>query len=123
MAKFEDIVPAATLQANMAIASLRVVDDIASDVFLFADMEILDANLAMIPHSLAHLDYSQAARARTRYLCFTITVSPRMIIPGIMDFDRTTFPNPTSNTVYVRALMQNGALAAELSKHLLDNTP
>ena len=120
MAKFEDIVPAATLQANMAIASLRVVDDIASDVFY---MEILDANLAMIPHSLAHLDYSQAARARTRYLCFTITVSPRMIIPGIMDFDRTTFPNPTSNTVYVRALMQNGALAAELSKHLLDNTP
>jgi hypothetical protein len=50
MAKFEDIVRAAKLQANMAIASL---DDIASDVFSFADMEILDANLAMIPTQIA----------------------------------------------------------------------
>ena len=120
MGKFEDIVPAAKLQADMAIASL---DDIASDVFSFADMEILDANLATIPRGLPHLDYTQAARARTRYLRFTITVSPRLIVPGVMDFDPATFPNPTSNTVYVRALMQNGALAPGLSKHLLDNTP
>ena len=73
MSKFEDIVPGAKRQANMAIASL---DNIASDVFSFADMEILDANLAMTPRGLPHMDYSQAAIARTRYLHFTITVSP-----------------------------------------------
>ena len=122
-AKFEDIVPTAKLQANvLAIASL---DDIASDVFSFADMEILDANLAMIPRGLPHMDYSQAAQARTCYLNFTITVSPHLIVPGVIDFDPATFPNPTSKmvVVYVRALMQNGALSAGLSKHLLDNTP
>jgi hypothetical protein len=35
LAKFEDVVPAAKLQANMAIENL---DNIGSDVFGFADM-------------------------------------------------------------------------------------
>ena len=113
MGKFEDIVPVAKLQADMAIASL---DDIASDVFSFAYMEILDTNLATIPRGLAHFDYTQATRARTRYLRFSITASPGQIVPGVMDFDPATFPNPTSNTVYVRALMQNGSLAPGLSR-------
>jgi hypothetical protein len=94
MAKFEGIVPAAKLQANMAIASL---DDITSDVFSFADMEILDANLAMIPRRLPHMDCSQAARARTCCLRFTITASPRLIVPGVMDFDAATFLHPSSH--------------------------
>ena len=88
----------------MAIASL---DDISSDVFSFADKEILDANLAMmiIPQGLPHMAYNtQAARSRTHYLRFTITVSPCLIVPGVMDFDPAMFPNPTPNTVYVRAL-------------------
>ena len=121
MAQFEDIVPAAKLQANMAIETLN---DIRSDVFSFADMEILDANLAVIPRGAnPNADFTQAARDRTRYLRFTITVSPRAIPPGVMDFDPATFPSPTSSTVYVRALMQNNGLAQGISKHLLDQTP
>jgi hypothetical protein len=119
LSKFEDIVPAAKLQANMAIASL---DDLGSDVFSFADMEILDANLSVINRGIA-ADFTPQARARTRYLRFTLTASPRLILPGVMDFDPATFPNATSSTVYVRALMQNGALAGGISKNLLDNTP
>jgi hypothetical protein len=119
MAKFEDIVPAANLQVDMAIAGL---DDIASDVFSFADMEILDASLQVIPRG-NNVDFTPQARGRTRYLRFTITVSPRLILPGAMDFDPATFPNPTSTTVYVRALIQNGELADGLTKNLLDNTP
>ena len=45
MAKFEDITSTDQTSSYMAIASL---DNIASDVFLFADIEILDANVAAI---------------------------------------------------------------------------
>ena len=121
MAQFEDIVPAAKLQANVAIENLN---DIRSDVFLFADMEILDANLAVMPRGVnPNVDFSQNARDRTRYLRFTITVSPRAIVPGAMDFDPATFPSPTSTTACVRALMHNGTLAQGISKNLLDQTP
>ena len=82
----------------MAIASP---EDIASEVFSFADMEILDANLAPIPRGVAHLDYTQAARARTQYLRFTITMSPRQIIPGVMDFDPATFPKSPPQTLFM----------------------
>jgi hypothetical protein len=119
MAQFEDIVPAAKLQTNMAIETLN---DIRSDVFSFADMETLDANLTVIPRG-ANADFTQAARDRTRYLLFTITVSPRDMLPGVMDFDPATFPSPTSTTACVRALMQNNGLAQGTSKHLLDQTP
>ena len=119
MASFEDIVPAAKTQGIMATVSM---DDISSDVFSFADMEIVDASLLVIPRG-AQVDFTDHQRARTRYLRFTLTVSPRLIIPGDMDFDPDTFPTPTSNTVYVRALIQNGGLAPGISKNLLDQTP
>jgi hypothetical protein len=102
MAKFEDIVPAAKLQANMAIENL---DDIGTDVFAFADMQILDASLTVIPRGNA-ADFPPIARERTRYLCFTLTVSPRLIKPGAMDVAPQTFPAPTSTTVYVRAPLE-----------------
>jgi hypothetical protein len=120
MAKFEDIAPAAKLQAGMAIAGL---DNIGSDVFQFADMETLDANLAVIPRGNPDVDFTPNARDCTRCLHFTITVSPWLIQPGVMDFDPLTFPNPTSEAVCVRTLMQNGGLAQGTSKCLLDNTP
>ena len=82
MAKFEDITSTDQTSSYMAIASL---DNIASDVFLFADIEILDANLAAIPSGQPNVDYTPAARAR--YLCFTTIVSPPLIVPGVMDFD------------------------------------
>ena len=33
------------------------------------------------------MDYTPVARACTCYLCFTITVSPQLIVPGVLDFD------------------------------------
>jgi hypothetical protein len=119
MARFEDIVPAAKLQASMATVSL---DDISSDVFLFADMEILDANLSVIPRWAPNLNFTNHQRMQTRHLCFAVTVSPRLILPGAMNFDPSTFPTPTSNTVCVRALIQNGGLAPRISKNLLNIT-
>ena len=58
MAKFEDIVPAAKLQADMAIASL---DHIASDVFSFADFELLNASLLVIPRGNPNADFTRPA--------------------------------------------------------------
>ena len=78
--------------------------------------EMLDANLLVIPRA-----HNQ--RTRTRHLCFTITVSPRLIGPGAMDFDPSAFPTPTSDAVHVRALIHRGALAAGISKNLPDTTP
>jgi hypothetical protein len=120
MGKFEDIVPAAKLQANMAIEQL---DDIRTDAFAFGDMELLDASLALLPRGNANAEFSQAARDRTRYIRFTLTVRPRLINPGVMDVDPATFPAPTSTTVYVRALMDHGSLAPGITKNLLDTTP
>ena len=59
MAKSEGIVPAASLQANMAIASL----DIASDVFSFADVEILDAHLVVFPEGIQMWSKHQSSGA------------------------------------------------------------
>jgi hypothetical protein len=68
-------------------------------------------------------DFSQNARDCTKHSYFTITESPQLIVPGAMDLDPSTFPNPTSTTACVRALVQNGALAQGTTKHLLENTP
>ena len=46
LSEFEDIVPAANVQGEMAISDLQ---DPNSNVFAFSDMEILDANLATLP--------------------------------------------------------------------------
>jgi hypothetical protein len=83
MAKFEGVVPAATLQANMAIASL---DNIGFDVFQLADMEILDADLSAIPRGNPNTDFTPNARDRTRHLPSLFTVSPWLIQSGGMDF-------------------------------------
>jgi hypothetical protein len=54
MEKFEEIVPAAKLQANVAIESLD-----GSDVFGVADMEMLDANLVVTPRGNPLNNFSQ----------------------------------------------------------------
>jgi hypothetical protein len=83
-----------------------------SDEFGFADMERLDTNLVVTTRGNPNADFSQNAWDCTGCLSFTITVSSQFIIPGAMlDFDPSTFPNPTSATACVRALMQNGGLA------------
>jgi hypothetical protein len=121
ISKFDNIVPAAKLQADMAITSLG---ETSSDVFEFADMEILDANLATLPRGPQNaVEIAPQTRLRVRYLRFTLTVNPQAIIPGAMDFDPASFPNATLTTVCVRALMLNGTLAPGLTKHLLENTP
>jgi hypothetical protein len=120
LAKFKDIEPAAKVQANMAIENM---DNIGSDAFAFADMEMLDANLVVTPRGNPNADFTPNAWDRTPYLHFTVTVSPQLIIPGAMDFDPSTFLSPTSTTACVRALMQNGGLAQGATKYLLDNTP
>ena len=96
---------------------------ISSDALSFADMEILDASSLVIPRGQPSVDFTQQARVRAHHLRFTITASPRSIIPGTTDFDPAAFPSPASHAVCVRALIQNGALAAGTSKHLLDDAP
>ncbi len=120
LTKFKDIAPAAKLQANMATESM---DNIGSDAFAFADMETLDANLVVTPRGNPNADFTLKAQDRARCLCFTITVSPQLIVPGAINFDPSTFSNPTLTTACVRALVQNGGLAQGIMKHLLNNTP
>jgi hypothetical protein len=63
------------------------------------------------------VDFAPQTRLCVRHLRFTLTANHWAIIPGAMDFDPATFPNATSTTVCVRALMLNGNLAAGLTKH------
>jgi hypothetical protein len=87
-------------------------------------MEMLDANLVATPRGNPPNNFSQNAQDRTMCLRFTVTASLQLIIPGAMDFDPSTFPNPTlQTTVCVRALMQNRGLVQVITKHLLNNTP
>jgi hypothetical protein len=118
-AAFEDVVPAAYLQSSMAIGDL---DSMELPVYTFADMEILDSNLTVIPQGNG-LDYSPQARERTRFLCFTLTVHPRLITPGATNVDPQSFPLPTSVTVYVRALLDNGIITLAITKDLLEQHP
>jgi hypothetical protein len=119
LAKFEEIVPSASLQTEMAIRDL---DNVNSNVFTFSDMEILDTNMATLGRGPG-ADFPVATRQRTRFLKFTITVHPRNINPGAIDLDPQVFPLPTATTVYVRALLENGHLAPGLSKQLMEMTP
>jgi hypothetical protein len=122
MPKFEDIVPAAKPQANMVIKNL---DDIRTAMFSFVDMEILDVSLSVIPRGNSNINFTQPARDCTHYLCFTLTVSPRLIDPRVMEVNPQTFPaqTSTSTTVFVHALLEHGSLAEAISKNLVDTTP
>jgi hypothetical protein len=119
ISKFEDIVPTASLTPDMAIRELQNID---AEVFAFSDVEILDANLAPIAGG-AGIDFPALARARTRYLRFTITVHPRNINTGAIDIDQHFFPLPQATVVYVRALLVNGALAPIITKAVLETNP
>jgi hypothetical protein len=83
----------------MAIGDL---DSMELPVYTFADMEILDSNLTIIPQGNG-LDYSPQARECTCFLRLTLTVHPPpLITPGAMNVeDPQSFPLPTSATVYV----------------------
>ena len=69
------------------------------------------------------MDFPSAMRQRTRFVRFTLTVSPRHINPGAIDIDPALFPLPTATTVHVRALLHRGQLHPGLSKQLMDHTP
>jgi hypothetical protein len=113
---FEDVVPATYLQSSMAIGDL---DSMELSVYTFADMEILDSNLTIIPRGNG-LDYSPQARECTRFLCYTLTDHPRLITPGATNgVDPQSFPLPTAVTFYVGALLDNGFLTLAITKDLL----
>jgi hypothetical protein len=119
LAKFEEIVPSASLQTEMA---MRDLDNVNSNVFTFSDMEVLDANMATLGRGPG-ADFPAATRQRTRFLKFTIAAHPRNINPGATDLDPQVFPLPTATTVCVRALLENGHLSPGLSKQLMETTP
>jgi hypothetical protein len=118
IAKFEDIVPSASLQTNMAIRDLDLVN---SNAFSFSDVEILDTNVLQSRGN--GVDFPPAARYCTHFLHFTLTVHPRNINCGAINLVPQAFPLPSAPTVRIRALMQDGSLAPGLSKQILDTTP
>jgi hypothetical protein len=88
--EFEDVVPAASVQGEMAISDLQ---DQNSDVFVFSDIEILDANLVTLHGGHVNaLEHPQAAGNQTRFLRFTLTAHPRNANPGAIDIDLAQFP-------------------------------
>jgi hypothetical protein len=94
---FEDVVPAASLQGEMAMQDLT---DVTTDTFVFSDVETLDANLASLPRGNQNaLDHPQAARDRTRFLRFTLTAHPRNINPGALHINPTEFPGQQATAV------------------------
>jgi hypothetical protein len=119
LAKFEDIVPAASLQGDMTIADIG---DTETPAFAFSDFELLDANLTALTRGNAP-DFPQASRDRARFLRFTLTVHPRLINPGVLDIDPLEFPSQQTTTVYIRALLFNGTLTGVIAKAMLDKTP
>ena len=119
LAEFEDTVPAASIQADMATADLT---DMNTAPFDFSDIEILDANLDVLPRGTT-ADFAANTRTRARFIRLTLTIQPRLINPGVLDIDAQLFPNPSATTVYVRLLLQHGTLHAGINKFLLDNSP
>jgi hypothetical protein len=81
-------------------------------------MEILDANLALLPRGHADaLDHPVGARNLARHFWFTVTAHPRHSNTGALDIDATEPPGQTTVTVLVRALLgQNGALLKKKQK-------
>jgi hypothetical protein len=121
LSEFEDIVPAASVQGEMAISDLQ---DPHSNAFVFSDMEILDANLATLHRGhINALEYPQAARNQTRFLRFTLTAHPRLTNPGAIDVDPAELPGQAATTVIVRALVTNGTLRQEIIKQVLETNP
>jgi hypothetical protein len=117
--KFEDVVPAASIQGEMAISDLQ---DPNSNAFVFSDVEILNANLATLQWGhINALEHPQAARNQNRCLHFTLTAHPRNTNPGAIDIDPAQFPGQVATTVIVRVLTEaNGSLHPKITKNLLE---
>ena len=105
LSEFEDIVPAASVQGDMAISDLQ---DTHSNAFVFSDMEILDANLAPLPRGhINALEYPQPLRDRTRFLRFTLTAHPWLTNLGVLAIDPSEFLGQQATTVIIRAILAN----------------
>jgi hypothetical protein len=77
LAAFENIVPAASLQGDVAMTDL---DDTDTNARAFANFKLLDSNLTPLGRGNAQ-DFPQNTRDRTLFFCFTITVHPCLINP------------------------------------------
>jgi hypothetical protein len=97
LAKFENVVPAASLQGDMAIIDL---DNTDSNTRTFRDIELLDSNLTLLGRGDGQ-DCPQNTRDGTRYIRFTLTVHPHNINPGVLDIDPLQFPTQIVTTVHV----------------------
>jgi hypothetical protein len=119
-ALFEDTVPAATMQANIAISDM---DSYLAPVYTFSDMEILDSTFRALNVGNA-LDYPAASRQRARFFRFTLTVNPRLTNTRDLDLDTTSFPSQVTTTAYARMLTDNnGEMHPVITKQLAENTP
>jgi hypothetical protein len=120
--EFEDVVPAAIVQGEMAISDLQ---DPNSNVFVFSGIEILGADLATLQQGHVNaLERPQAARNQTRLLHFTFTAHPRSTNPGAIDVNPAQFLSQMAMTVILRALTKaNATLHPEITKNLPETAP
>jgi hypothetical protein len=117
---FEDTVPAAAMQANIAISDM---DSYLSPVYSISDMEILDSTFR--PLNLGNgIDYPAASRQRARFFRFTLTVNPRLANTRDLNLDTTSFPSQVTTTAYARMLVDhNGEIHPAITKQLAESTP
>jgi hypothetical protein len=112
---FHDIVPAATMQASIAISNLDRYD---SPVFTFSDLELLDSNYAALTFGNG-IDFPAPTRNSVRYFRFTMTIDPQQADTGELKVDAARLPSEQATTVYVRAIREHDSLLPVLSKQLL----
>jgi hypothetical protein len=116
---FHDIVPAATMQATIAISDLDRYD---SNVFTFTDLELLDANFTTLANG-AGADWPNGTRTNARYFRFTLTIDPQQADTGDLAVEANGLPSEQATTVYVRALREHDTLIAPFTKQLLMANP
>jgi hypothetical protein len=119
-ALFEDTVPAAAMQASIAISDM---DSYLTVIYSFTDMELLDS--AFRPLNLGNgNDYPQASRQRAPFFWFTLTVNPRLTNTRDLNLETTSFPSQTTTTAYARMLTDiNGKMYPAITKQLAKMTP
>ena len=116
---FTDIVPAAALEATVAIRDLQ---DYSTTVFTFSNIKLVDSNFRPLPPGVG-ADWPVRTHADVRFFKLTLTADPRNINPGALDIDPALFPTHTATTVFLRALRINNGVHPQVTKILLEQTP
>jgi hypothetical protein len=118
LSSFEQLVPAASLEANVVIADFN---HYGSAVFEFELYECYD-NMYKTVAIGGGANFTNPKRAEIKWLKFALNVAPQQANPGHISVQADQFPSRRTHTVFLRALLNNAvALHNSITKAILLN--